>query len=409
MALLDTLPFQIFGWYGPNEKFLSKQTLSELVNAGFNSTLVNLQEDDIERGLNDAAAVGIRLCIIPKGVISLWRTPGTVDEAMQQRFTNVIKKYEGHPGLLGWVAIDEPMADVFDDIGRLHAAWKAANSQSLFYVNHWMTNQSFAKARSYEDLWERLQNVAPLAFVSADGYPFFHCTEEEWLAGKGKPEFYPRHKARILLHYFEMLDIQRQFALRWNVPMWAFTFARGCYSSATVEGEMRFQVMTALAYGAKAIQYFAVEHQEMLLDKHGKGTDNLRAAAKINAVLRTWGPTLLSLRSIGVYHYPHDLPYTRPLDNFMLGAPTDLFARGDAVCVGHFVDSEDNEYVLIVNRSPFEPATSIFSFGTSKIVECDPRDATWSPVETKDGGFKATLHLEPGAGRLFRFKREIGK
>ena len=171
---------------------------------------------------------------------------------------------------------------------------------------------------------------------------------------------------------------------------------------------MRFQVMTGLAYGAKAIQYFAVEHQEMLIDKHGNGTDNLRAAGRINVTLKAWGPTLLTLRSIGVYHYPHDLPYTRPLDNFMLGAATDLFARGDAVCVGHFVDERDFEYVVIVNRTPFEPAESTFSFGTAKVEECDPRDGTWTTLEMKEG-FKARLKLEPGDGRLFRFRREIGR
>ena len=104
--------------------------------------------------------------------------------------------------------------------------------------------------------------------------------------------------------------------------------------------------------------------------------------------------------------YPSNFPYTRPLDQFLLGAPTDMFARGDAIVVGHFVDDEGNEHAMIVNRNPFEPAMSMYSFGTDTVEECSPKTGAWQPLEgLKDGKFR--LAFEPGAARLFRFTRKI--
>ena len=276
----------------------------------------------------------------------------------------------------------------------------------MFYVNHWAVGQTFHGAQSYQELWEALYANAEIGLVSADNYPVQPVDEAEMQAHAGEYNYFPRHKARLVPHFFEMLDLQRQYSARWGKPMWAFTLAKGELSQATAEGEMRFQLMCGLAYGAKALQYFSYECGNMLMEDDGTPTDNARIAKRLNSVVHLWGPVLAGLRSIGVYHYPTNFPYTRPLDQYMLGAATDMFARGDAIVVGHFLDEVGCEYVLIVNRNPFEPALSNYSFGTEVVEECSSKALAWKPVEGLKAG-KAPLCFEPGAARLFRFTRKI--
>jgi len=405
-GILDRLPFQIMGWHGPNYDKFNATTIGHLAEAGFTATFSWLQREDAIRSLDIAREAGIRLVIgVPNQ--PLYHTPNVVDEAWLQRFRDFILSVRHHPALLGYFIVDEPFGCVIDDIGRAYRVWRETDPEHLFYVNQYTVGQTYWAACSYEDLWERLWAAAPLEIVSADGYPIQPVSEEDWEAHRGEPNYFPRHKARMMPHYFEMLELQRQFAARWNAKLWAFTWAKGEYSDATAEGEMRFQLMTGLAYGAKGLQYFSVEAGQMLLNDDGTPTENLRIAKRLNAVLHTWGPIFMKLRSIGVYHHPANLFATRPLDQFFLGAQTDLCARGDAIVVGHFLDEQRREHALICNRSPFENAVFRFHFGTDEPPEeCSPSDARWSPIAFKEGRW-AELLLRPGEAKLFRFTRPI--
>jgi hypothetical protein len=248
--------------------------------------------------------------------------------------------------------------------------------------------------------------LAQIDLVSADNYPVKTISEEEMRAHAGEPNYFPRQKAKLHPHFFEMLDLQRQYARQWQKPMWRFTLAKGELMPQTAEGEMRFQLMTALAYGAVGLQCFAYEHQNMLMEDDGSPGPCWPVAQQLNRLVHTWGPVFLGLRSIGVYHYPANFPYTRPLDQFLLGAQTDMFSRGDAIVVGHFVDAEQREYAFIVNRNPFESATITYSFGTSTAEECSPRDASWNSVNLS--GTKREIFFHPsGEARLYRFTRRI--
>ncbi len=403
-SILDRIEFQIMGWHGPNHKRYTPKAMASLAEGGLNATFSILDWDQMIPALDIAKDVGMRLVIRPTD-LDLWRKPGVVDEAYLRRFGEFIAKVRNHPALLGYFIVDEPFADVIPDIARLHRAWQATDPEHLFYVNYWTVGQTFHLARGYEDLWERLLEEVPLEFISADGYPIQPVSEEDWAANNKLPHYFPRHKARLMPHYFEMLDIQRAFARQYRKPMWGFTFAKGELAQETAEGEMRFQLMTALAYGAKGLQWFSVEAGNMLINDDGSATENLRIAKGLNAVVRTWGPILQKLRSIGVYHHPANLFYTRPLDNHMLGSQNDLCSRGDPIVCGQFLDDAGMEYALLVNRNPFEPAVLEFHFGTDDTVEeCSPRTAAWSRISKPRWG---KMQLAAGEGKLFRFRRTI--
>lgn len=406
-----TLPrdFLVLAWIGPGGDQITPKTMGDLAAAGFNASLSELSPDKMLGQLDIAGAAGVKIIM---GYPGMRVGQGEVTDAWKTRMRAVIEQVRRHPALLGYYIADEPKINLMADIAQAFAFFREHDPDHLCYCNHWTVNMGWAGYRSYEEMWDRYGETCAPEFVSSDYYPFSIVSEEEWLANRDKdPCYYPRHKARIAVQFFEMLDVLRQYARRWQVPLWMCNYGTYQYAPETRDGEMLFQVMMNLAYGARGIQFFTYAYNNMMIDPPDwTPNENWHAARRINRVLRAWGPTLMTLRSIGVYHYPANLAGTRPLDQFILGNPSDLFARGDAVVVGQFVDDAGWEYALIVNRTPFEPSQTTFHFGTdSRVEELSGDSGEWVSPDpyAQPNTRKMSLRFLPGQGRLFRYRREI--
>ncbi len=127
--------------------------------------------------------------------------------------------------------------------------------------------------------------------------------------------------------YFFNLEVFRQASLQTELPYWVWilvhrhwsTYSKRYYRRAT-EADIRFQVYSALAYGAKGILYYNFwnpplnenpngwHEEEAILDYEGYETDLYRPVAAVNAEVLALGDLLLSLRSVGVYHVANDYP-----------------------------------------------------------------------------------------------------
>jgi hypothetical protein len=398
--------FLVLAWIGPGGEQINTKTMGDLAAGGFNASLSSLSPDMMIPQLDIAHAAGIKIIMSVPGMRV---ANGSVTDEWKERMLTVIQQVRNHPALMGYYIADEPKIDRMADIAKAFAFFREHDSEHLPYCNHWTVNMSWCGYRSYDEMWTDYGKICSPDFVSSDLYPFSTVPEDEWLANRDKdPHYYPRHKAKICIHFFEMLDIIRQKSQAWNVPVWMCNYGTYAYSPDTRDGEMLFQVMMNLAYGAKCIQYFTYAHGGMMIDPpDNTPNDNWQSARRINSVLKAWAPTLMKMKSIGVYHHPANLVYTRPLDQFLLGNPNDLFTRGDAVVIGQFTDDDGYEYALIVNRTPFEPAQIDFCFGSDDDVEeCSGQTGEWMkpwPYNPR----KMPLHFTPGQGRLFRFKRNI--
>jgi hypothetical protein len=405
---LNDGPIPILAWIGPSREQITPKTMSDLAAAGFNLSFSFLTPDKMMEQLDMAHAAGIRLII---GLPELSVGPGDFTAKWRSYAKRLVARVKDHPGLYGYFVVDEPRSDRHKDVCAAMRFLAELDPNHLPYCNLWSVNMGFAGFRSYEEQWDRYIEDAQPWFVSVDGYPFSAVSEEEWRTetGRGNPCYFPRHRAKIHAHYFEMLDVVRQYSRILKLPFWHCVLSVGGYSNAPeiFHGEIRFQVMVSLAYGVQGIQYFSYAEGNMLMGADLNPTANWHIVKDVNRVVRTWEPTLKKLRSIGVYHYPHNMPYTRPLDMFFLGHKNDLFARGDPCVVGQFVDEEGWEYALIVNRTPYEPAVVKFHFGTDgEVLELSALNGKWVkpwPFNPR----QMALTFEPGQGRLFRYKREI--
>ncbi|MBF0244119.1 MAG: hypothetical protein HQL31_02440 [Planctomycetes bacterium] len=206
-------------------------------------------------------------------------------------------------------------SDFYENIARVFAFLRKRDPEHLPYYNHWSVNMNFCGAHSYEELWDRFQENCGLDYISADGYPLEVCSEKKLLTNHvDQPHHYPRRKVTHMRHYFEMLDITRQYSRRHGVPLWGFMQSQPAWSMEGAEGEMRYQLMTALVYGAKALQYFTCTHNDMMIAPDGTPNPLWHAAKRINREIRAWEPVIKGLRNINVYHHPADFYYTRSLE-----------------------------------------------------------------------------------------------
>jgi hypothetical protein len=406
----DTLPeFPIIACQGPGrdvdlppERFpCTAESMGSLAQAGFNLNWSSCGLDNPAQVLDLARDAGVKMITGIRGARG-WDTD--IDESF---VAEQVRRVRDHEGLFGYVVDDEPFADRFAVNAQLFRLFRQHDPEHYVYYNHWAPGMSWHGFHSYEEMLDRYFELCRPTHVSADLYPIEPVSADDWQAHKDSvPWYFPRHRARLLPHYFEMLEILRQYARKWDVPLLAWTLAAHRYLPETAEGEMRFQLMTGLAYGARGLQYFGYYANWMLADHHGEPTANWHIARRINQELKSLGQVIRRLRHIGVYHHPGNLPYTRLLDQHCLGHKNDLFSRGDPIVVGQFLDDQ-YEYALIVNRSPFEPGQIEFHFGTDdEVLGFNPQLTDWIrpwPYNPR----KMSISLPPGEGRLYRFHRDV--
>ncbi|MFC1608533.1 hypothetical protein ACFL47_11245, partial [Candidatus Latescibacterota bacterium] len=159
--------------------------------------------------------------------------------------------------------------------------------------------------------------------------------------------------------YYEKLEEFREAALEADIPLAVCigTTANPRYGLGPSDNaeKLRQSVYTNLAYGVKGVEWFhsrdMFKKNSTELNKNGEGI------AVLNKEMKTIGPVLVKLRSIGVYH-------TAPLFKGTREAPTEhwvhLIGEEDTggLVLGMFVDdSETNhlddvdvDYMMVTNR-----------------------------------------------------------
>ena len=110
--------------------------------------------------------------------------------------------------------------------------------------------------------------------------------------------------------YFANLESIRRAAVKHKLPFWQIVLSVGCLNyrepSAT---DMRFQVYTSLAYGARGLAYFkyftpgAGNYRNGPIDQFGHETPMWQIMRQVNLQVGKLAPTLLKLTSDRVYHF----------------------------------------------------------------------------------------------------------
>ncbi len=221
------------------------------------------------------------------------------------------------------------------------------------------------------------------------------CWDEmPWaLPGDEGPERYERALGRF-----------REIALRRGVPFWTFVQVMA-YGTDHVpsEADIRWQVYTALAYGAKGILYFAYAtpvndpktRGSGLIDPDGRKTDRLETVTAINRELKRMAAMLFRSTSLGAFDLA-DADQSRALTE---NAPV-TSGTPAPVTAGVLRDAEGTLVLLLVNRERAGATMTDLTFAVPA-RELDRKAGKVIPLKDDDAAREGVqVRIAPGDARL---------
>lgn len=298
------------------------------------------------------------------------------------------------PACWGYMVRDEPNVKDFPTLRERVAAIRTARPGKLAYINLYPNYASPQQlgTDSYEEHVRQFVDVVDPDVLSMDHYPLM------------KPGADSREA------YCTNLEVMRKHSLQQGIAFWNFfhTMAFGAHFDPT-EADIRWQIFTSLAYGAKGVLYFCYyaptggefAKGSGIITVEGRKTRHYDQAKRINATVKALGATLMQLTSMGVYRVkPEDDP-----PEVLTGTPirTIEYDYRDFL-VGTFEHADGRRAVLLNNYSNHFTSwpTVEFDVDASQVMEVSQATGEEAPVMGDSPAIEGLqISLDAGQGRLF--------
>ncbi len=381
--------FFIGEWCGPTE--FTQEKFAEL--AGANFTIAMIQSDSAEnnlKALDLCKANGIKGLVVDPRIKLHGRRDNWTDD-----LDGVVKDYASHPALWGYFIIDEPNADSFNNIAEISDYLLSKDPNHTPYVNLFPTYATKEQlgAETYEQHVDEFCKLVKPKMISYDHYA---------LMADGTTR----------ADYFTNMATIRKEAIKHKTPFTYILLSVPHGSYANPNGaQIRWQVSTALAYGAKGLMYFTYttpndpqwNYHDAIIDANGKPTEKYAIAKKVNGEVLKLSPTLMRLRSTAVYH-------TGKLPDGCKPLPEDGLIqtiKGGEFVVGQFCSDDNSKYAMIVNRSYEKGASAKVVFSQKvALYETSPVSGKERAINliSNDGSCVWNVRFKPGEGKLVRIE-----
>lgn len=298
----------------------------------------------------------------------------------------------------GYSLKDEPSVSEFEELARKAAKNRERYPGKLSFINLYpnYAHAGMLGTAQYEDYVSDFMETVNPDVLCMDHYPIFRPD------GDGRDG------------YCGNLEIMRKYSLKYNVPFWNFfnTMPYGPHTDPT-EAQIRWQIYSSLAYGAKGVLYFCYFTPQgdefpkggAIIAVDGAKTHHYDEAARINAELKNLGPIIMQLTSNAVYRIPpgsnsEDILTSTPVKS-ITKSPED--PEMDYL-VGVFRHQDGREAVLINNYHIAYNAwpTVEFRGDISQVCEIDKNTGKEVPIKDMSPALKGLqLPIPAGSGRLF--------
>lgn len=302
------------------------------------------------------------------------------------------------PACWGYGVRDEPNAKDFPALRQRVDEIRAARPGKLAYINLFPKYASAEQlgTPTYDEHVARFVDEVGVDVLSMDHYPIF------------KPDTDGRDG------YCETLEVMRRESLRKDIPFWNFfnTMPYGPHTDPT-ESQLRWQVFTSLAYGAKGVLYFCYWTPKggefpkggAIIRVDGTRTRHYDQAQRINAALNNLGPALMRLTSTGVIRISPDTDPAAALT----GSPIKALAKDEVdppldLLLGAFRHEDGRRAVLLNNYSVNLTSWPTVEFDAphDQVAEIDPASGKEIPLYDESPDMPGLqLSLDSGQGRLF--------
>ncbi len=321
--------FAILAWsWMPGEA----DVLSEIRDCGF-----NLAGFVAPESLDAVAAAGLKAIVSDASAHVDDRQEGRDESSIAEVVNALVARTGKHPATYGYYLRDEPNARMFPALARYAAAYRKAAPDTRPYINlfpNYASQKQLGNA-TYQDHLEQYVTTVHPPFVSYDHYALM---DDGSLRGG----------------YFTNLEAVRAVALAHDLPFWNIVLANAHFSYAepTAAG-LRFQAYTTLAYGGRGISYFTYmtpnsgNYRLAPIDQFGHKTPTWDMLRNVNLQIHALAPTLITLKSVGVFHHPDVPDGCRALADSKYVAT--LSGTGRFV-VGEFEGPDGTPFVMVVNK-----------------------------------------------------------
>jgi hypothetical protein len=399
--------FIISFWCGPPKAETTLKRYQEIAECGFTvamppADVVNQAERaDVQTNkkiLDLCKQTGLKAILFDDRLF-LAKQPNAPDRA--RNLDGVLADFADHPALAGYFLADEPFAGDFPHLGAVSQYLRQKDPKRIPFINlmpNYASPQQLGTKTYDEHVRQFIKTVRP-ALVCWDHYALF-----DGRFGKGeRPE------------YFDNLETVCRQVTEAGLP---FAQIILCvphlgYRDPS-EADLRWQVFTTLAYGAKGVLYFTywtpfapaekqLGFRDAIINEKGERTPKYDQVKRLNARVRALAPTLLKLRSVAAYHTDPVPQGAQQLD------PTGPVAKaaGGELLVGWLKDDK-NDYLFLVNRSLKKKSSAQITLTKpAREVEEMSQDKAGETQKANFDSAKGLLEtsLEPGEGRLFVVRR----
>jgi hypothetical protein len=315
------------------------------------------------------------------------------DAAFKTNLDALISAYSQHPAYGGFLLVDEPDHSMFAHLGAVHQYMLEKEPKSSPLIN---LLPNYAPEAAFGGTYEQyVDNFATTV------KPRMLCFDHYGLMSDGT----------LRPIYFENLEVMRRQSLKHGIPF-GFIFqltAHGSYRDPTEE-ELRWQVNTGLAYGAKALFYFTYwtptadplfKDSVGIIDARGKRSPHYERVKRINKDINTWAPTLMKLKSLSVYHIG-ELPSGThgPVKDPLVRAS----GKGNFI-ISEFKHEDGSEWIMVMNRGMREAGDIVLQLDPAMQSVEELSLSEGKLVSAKVSDHRLALQLPAGSAKLFKLGR----
>lgn len=382
--------FLISYWWGPPPSRNNYEVWRDVKDANFNVAGIGrmyFEADHLKMlGLINEPSIGLKAIIHDRRI---W--PRRIHEPSydwKKAVKETVMAFKDHPALYAYYLDDEPSQKHFEGIKAFQDEFEKYDQAHLLYTNLFpiraTTEQTGYEGKSANERYSRylegfLTRVGPKV-LSFDNYSL--------LKSSVRPDF------------FDNLALVREKSIRYGIPAWYILQSsqfNDSYREPT-KGEMRWQVFSALAYGVKGILYFYYWPPEGkpggagLIDRWGRKTLMYEIVKDINFTLKRMGPTLMKLKSVGIFHVylPNDPPSQLPIQ----------LLEYSNLLVGHCKDFSGRDFAIIVNQDTHQTqAVGLKPTGADRLISMFSVEEQ-NFVLGEESGTMIKVSLQPGEGIL---------
>lgn len=398
----NSFPIGAWAYWGVVDSSIAN--LATYKNA--NLTMVDVPYDDYQESnsYSNAASVGLYTIIGRRYNLEIMANVEKAVNYPTALDTNTI----------GYLIKDEPSVDLFDQIAESHQYIYLndyRNAIPMVDLNGYNTSLSGFSGTYQEFLNYYVETVQPSVLWN-DYYP---------LLADGSD----------LANFYNNFEHLRDVSLANNIGFMGFalvtphTNSVGTSYRRPSESDLRWEVYSMIAYGAKGVWYYNYHNWNPsdpnygfgFVDSNNQPTETYYIAQSVNEEILNLGSVLLSLKSIEVRHTSDDVPMgTTAYTNGSISGIVSLV--GANYLIGEFVNindtGDDDIYLMLVNKS-HAPDASSESLRRSVTFEVDSAYSYVYQYDSSDGILDLlsgtnntyTLYIDGGQGVLLRLSRDL--